>query len=224
MWRRRRTALNEALHELRRPLQALVLAESSGAAAGAPPGIEGSVRMAATALERLDREINGGSATSVVEPLGVAALLEAAVERWSGVAARAGSTLVLRGVEEPDGVDTAEASTTLVGDRWALAQALDNLVVNAIEHGGPRILVSADVDGGRLRISVRDCGRPLPLPGAPIEARVGRRPGLLERLRGRGRRGHGLRVVRRVAAQHRGSFALTRSPGGSEAVLELPAR
>ncbi len=55
---RRRTALNEALHELRRPLQALALA--------GPPAepdrlavvpADGGAR-----LERLDREINGGPA------------------------------------------------------------------------------------------------------------------------------------------------------------------
>ena len=215
MWRRRRTAINEALHELRRPLQALALAGSDGAVA-APAGIESSVRMAATALERLDREINGGPATSVAEPFAVAALLATTVERWRGPAALSGSTLVLR---EAEGLGTPWAPT-LVGDRWALAQALDNLVVNAIEHGGPRILVSAAEAGGRLRISVRDCGRPLPLPGT----KVGRRAGPRLRIRARARHGHGRRVVRRIAAQHRGRFDLTRGPGGAEAVLELPAR
>ncbi|MDX6623589.1 MAG: Histidine kinase, gyrase and HSP90-like ATPase, partial [Solirubrobacterales bacterium] len=89
-----------------------------------------------------------------------------------------------------------------------------------IEHGGPRIVVSVGESGGCLRVSVRDCGRPLPLPGT---VRAGRRVGLRDRLRGRPRHGHGLRVVRRVAAQHGGRFALRRSAGGAEAVLELPA-
>ncbi|MDX6622583.1 MAG: hypothetical protein QOE75_515, partial [Solirubrobacterales bacterium] len=120
MWRRRRTVLNEALHELRRPLQALVLAGSEGAAA--PAGIEHSVRMAATALERLDREINGGPAATVLEPLGAASLLAATVERWQGRAAAAGSTLVLRGGE---GEAPPAEVAPIVGDRWALGQALD---------------------------------------------------------------------------------------------------
>ena len=49
---RRRSALNEALHELRRPLQAVALA--------ARPGVSGAggddpIGLAAVALERLDR-------------------------------------------------------------------------------------------------------------------------------------------------------------------------
>lgn len=213
MWRRRRTALNEALHELRRPLQALALAGSDGA----PAGIERSVWMVASALERLDREINGGPAASVVEPVGVPALLAAAVDRWQRRAAAVGNTLVWREAE-PAGDPRA---ISLAGDRWALAQALDNLVVNAIEHGGPRILVSAAERDGRVRISVRDCGRPLPLPGT---VRPRRRRALRDRLGGRARHGHGLRVVRRVAAAHGGRFDLSRTPGGADAVLELPAR
>lgn len=213
MWRRRRTVLNEALHELRRPLQALALAGSAGAAA-APAGIEHSVWMAATALERLDREINGGPTATVLEPLRATSLLAATVERWQGRAAAAGSTLVLRGVE-----GASEPMAPVVGDRWAIAQALDNLLVNAIEHGGPRIIVSVDEDRGRLRITVRDRGRPLPLPGT---ARTGRRVGLRDRVLGRVRHGHGLRVVRRVAAAHGGRFALHCTAGGADAVLELP--
>jgi len=42
------------------------------------------------------------------------------------------------------------------------------------------------------------------------------------RLAGRRRHGHGLRIVRRVAARHGGSFRLRRSPSGTEACLELP--
>jgi hypothetical protein len=55
---RRRGALNEALHELRRPLQAIALA-GAGGTVGSPPVVESSVRLAAAALERLDREVNG---------------------------------------------------------------------------------------------------------------------------------------------------------------------
>lgn len=216
MWRRRRTVLNEALHELRRPLQALALAGSEGAPAAAT-GIEHSVRMAATALERLDREINGGPAANVHEPLALATLLGGTVERWQQRAAAAGSSLVWR-----RGVGGEDAGTlAVVGDRWALAQVLDNLVVNAIEHGGPRILLGLTESGGRVRISVRDCGRPLPLPETVRPRRRGR---LRDRLLGRARHGHGLRVVRRVAAEHGGRFSLRCRPGGAEAVLELPAR
>ncbi len=57
---RRRSALNQAMHELRRPLQAVALA-ASGPRVAAPAGMESSMQLAAAALERLDREINGGT-------------------------------------------------------------------------------------------------------------------------------------------------------------------
>src|SRR5689334_3662954 len=74
---RRRAALNEALHEVRRPLQVLAL---TAPVAGTPAGdFEGPVRMAAAALERLEREINGGGPPTTVRATVTAApLLEAA--------------------------------------------------------------------------------------------------------------------------------------------------
>jgi len=42
------------------------------------------------------------------------------------------------------------------------------------------------------------------------------------RLSGRARHGHGLRLVRRTAARHGGSFALHLGEQGTSAVLELP--
>src|SRR4051812_20250726 len=50
---RRRSVLNERLHEVRRPLQALALMGDPAT------GDEGPMEMAAAALARLDREING---------------------------------------------------------------------------------------------------------------------------------------------------------------------
>ncbi len=208
MWRRRRTVLNEAVHELRRPLQALALAGASTPSVGA----ERSLLIAATALERLDREINGGRPRVSAEPLAVAALLEDSVGRW-GAAAAPDRRLVLRLAPA-----LADARPRVVGDRFSLAQALDNLLVNALEHGGPRIVVGAVASAGRVRITVRDCARPLAAPAPAWRERVS----LCDRLAGRSRHGHGLRVVRRIAAAHGGSFGLRRSAGGAEAVLELP--
>jgi nitrogen fixation/metabolism regulation signal transduction histidine kinase len=45
---------------------------------------------------------------------------------------------------------------------------------------------------------------------------------VIARLSGRNRRGHGLPVVRRIAADHGGRFVLRRSEQGSLAMLELP--
>src|SRR5215218_9203684 len=88
---RRRTALNRALHELRRPLQALVL--SSGPSRG--PGAH-AIRVAIAALGDLDREINGGRRRFAPRPLACRGPVESAVERWRGLAATARRSLVLR--------------------------------------------------------------------------------------------------------------------------------
>ncbi len=105
----------------------------------------------------------------------------------------------------------------VLGDRVALAQALDNLIVNAIEHGGPKIRVECECRGARLIASVADRGRPLEGRGGVAEL------GLTEIERRASRsRGHGLSVVRRTAAEHRGRFVLSRSGAGTRAALELP--
>jgi signal transduction histidine kinase len=205
---RRRGALNEALHEVRRPLQALALA--SGPRLGGPPQAGHPVQLAASALERLEREINGGPPASVREEVCCQPLLEAAVARWRARATIGGGSLQLR---------WRAGLATLVGDRVALAQALDNLIVNAIEHGGPEIAVEARRRGGRLRISVADSGRAL-----RPESRRDSPAEVIARLSGRRRHGHGLAVVRRTAAGHGGRFVLRRSERGSVAILDLPLR
>lgn len=208
---RRRAELNEALHELRRPLQALVLVapRSTGAGRAGGAGIESSVQMAAAALERLDREINGGAAATVRAPLEVGSLLEAAVARWQRRATLGGGSLRLR---------CALPAVTVCGNRGELSQALDNLIVNAIEHGGPEVVVAAAPEPGGLRLSVTDSGRVARVRGG---GRV-RPTELLAKAGGRTRHGHGLRVVRRVASAHGGSFRLRHSEAGTEATLRLP--
>lgn len=203
---RRRSAINQALHELRRPLQAIALASG--------PEVNGvvthdSVRLAAAALERLEREVNGEPSAPAATAVACGPLLRSSVARWKARAALGGASLELR-------LTLGEA--VVYGDRTQLAQALDNLILNAIEHGGPSILVEARRRGGdRLRVAVIDSGRatrPESRRDNPVE--------VIARLTGKHRHGHGLSVVRRVAADHGGRFALRRSEQGSVAVLELP--
>ncbi len=204
---RRRGALNEALHELRRPLQAIALAGAGPV--DSPPAIESSVRLAAAALERLDREVNGGgSLQRPAEAVEMRPLLEAAVRRWRARASIGGGSLSLR---------WRAGHVVVIGDRVELSQALDNLIVNAIEHGGPAISVDARPHRGRVRIVIADSGR-----AARPAARRDTPADVIARLSGRRRHGHGLAVVRQVAADHCGRFALRRSERGSLALFELP--
>lgn len=201
---RRRSSLNEAMHELRRPLQALALAlpgDSSAAAAA-----ESSLRMAVAALEQLDREVNGEPPPLVEVRVPLRPLVESVVERWRNQAKLSGGALDLCwGAGESD----------FCGDPTELVRALDNLISNALRHGGGEIKVEVRADAGVLRLAVFDSG------AATFGSKDRGRPALRDRLTGRARHGHGLRIVRRLAADHGGSFRLRRGPGLTEARLEL---
>jgi signal transduction histidine kinase len=198
---RRRTALNEAMHELRRPLQ--VLALTFPAEAGELKAADSSLRLAINALEHLDREINGDSAGGRLTPLPLRPLLEEAVERWRGQATLRGTNIQLC---------WSSGEIWLEGDRSALAQAVDNLISNGFEHGGGEVTVIGSAEGSWLLVSVRDAGE-----GDPKRGRLRHPFGI-----NRSRHGHGLRVVARVANAHGGSFELRRSDQGTEARLRLP--
>jgi signal transduction histidine kinase len=114
--RRRREALNRAMHELRRPLQALALTPIDGS----------SLEPVLVALEDLDGVINGAPPTREPEPIVIRHLAEAVVSRWAGSAQGPAGRPVLRWRAE---------GACVLGDRAQLVRALDNLVANAIEHG-----------------------------------------------------------------------------------------
>jgi two-component system, OmpR family, sensor kinase len=113
----------------------------------------------------------------------------------------------------------------LRADPDRLAQALRNLLGNAIEHTAPerglvRMWVEA-VPGGRVRFLVEDDG-----PGIPPD----QRERVFDRFhrtdaardRAKGGTGLGLAIVRAIAEAHAGGVTAERSPeGGARIVLEL---
>ncbi len=189
---RRRAALNRALHELRRPLQALALAPASSGKSPAPAAAD----LALAALDDLDHEINGSPPALTPRPVACRALVEAAVERWRGPAADARRSLELR---------WRAGAAMVMADPCRVSQALDNLLANAIEHGGLRVRVEAATGARRVRISVSNAALPTSV-NAPRDLR----------------RGHGLRVVASIAAAHGGRFCVQHPAGAWVAVLELP--
>jgi two-component system, OmpR family, sensor kinase len=186
---RRRTALNRALHELRRPLQALAL---DGAAGG------GQLDRAIEAIAGLDREVNGGKAPRR-RRVDARALAEQAAECWRAAATRAG---------RPLGFAWRAGSCEVECDPDAVARALDNLIANALEHGSGPVRIEGSGRPGRVRLHVVDRGV------QAVEPR--------SRRDGDPRRGHGLRIVGSIAAEHGGRFAACSHRHGTSAVLELP--
>jgi two-component system heavy metal sensor histidine kinase CusS len=88
---------------------------------------------------------------------------------------------------------------------------LENLVANAVRHvgAGDRVELAAEVEGGLLRLAVRNSGPPV-----PPEARAR----LFEKHSTHGRRawhnaGLGLHLCRLVAEGHGGRIGLVERPG-----------
>lgn len=106
------------------------------------------------------------------------------------------------------------------GDPDRLAQALENLLTNALRHGRPPVEVSARHDGDRVLVQVAD-------HGAGVAPRI--RPRLFERFATgltSGGTGLGLFIVRELARAHGGEARyLEPGPGRPGAfVVDLPAR
>jgi signal transduction histidine kinase len=203
--RRRRELLNRALHELRRPLQALMLQ------AGERPAEDrgrNQLTQALEALDVLDREVNGAPRPRRERLIDGRALAAEAVGRWRGPAAVEGRWIALA---------WSAGEARLRCDEAAIARALDNLIANALEHGRGPITVDGSERAGRLRLTVAD--------GADAGVRNGAAPPprrVTHRHQAGVRRGHGLRIVAEVAAEHGGRFAACAHPRGASAVLELP--
>ena len=170
---RRRRRLNEALHELRRPLQQLALRGPEGE-------LSAWIEQAAAALAELESVVNARRSPLPPESVSLAELLDACGTRWS----RSGRV----------GFQLDGSATRLLGDRRGLGAALDNLIANAIEHGRGPVLVRGTGAAASAVLSVENEPRSVPRSapgrgprrgqGLRIAARIaGRNGGRLERPR-----------------------------------------
>jgi signal transduction histidine kinase len=206
--RRRRELLNRALHELRRPLQALLLQ----ARPGPSPERRGrdQLEQALEALAGVDRELNGAPRPRRAALVDARALAADAVSRWRRAAAHDGRWI---------GLAWSANGSRLVCDEAAIAAALDNLIANALEHGSGPIRIDGSERAGKLRLTVADG---VDAGGRAIGIDPRDRPRISHRHQAGSRRGYGLRIVAEVAAAHGGRFAACAHDGGASAVLELP--
>jgi len=207
--RAREELVARACHELRSPLTAARLAVHAlgEQALGTPRPLamlDLELRRAGLALDDLDAAREGRRARDRAEILEAHELVEAVLASWTPFARASGARL---------GVEPIARGLALRGDRLRLAQALGNLVGNALEHGASPIVVRARATAGAVRFEVDDAGPGLPEPVAALAARP---------RAGRGRRGRGLAIASAIAARHGGRLAAAPAPRGARLALELP--
>jgi signal transduction histidine kinase len=130
-------------------------------------------------------------------------------------------------VEEDDGVFTAaiERPLPVMADRQLLAQALTNLLDNALKYGRPesgpfRLTIEARKVPGKVIIAIADNG-----PGIPEDKRehVIERFVRLDNSRSKAGSGLGLSLVAGVMKLHGGALVLKDNGPGLVAQMELPA-
>jgi C4-dicarboxylate-specific signal transduction histidine kinase len=172
----------------------LALAAKSSGPDGPDP-----LELALAALRDLDREVNGGGSEFRRRPVEARMLAVAACERWRVRAARAGRRVA---VSWRCGDAVADV------DPIRVSQALDNLIANALEHGGGPITLEGVRHGDRIDLVVRDSG-------GVWTRRI--------REHADPRRGHGLRITRRLARENGGELRVrVRGHSGTVASLVLP--
>ncbi|WP_341898852.1 ATP-binding protein [Ferrovibrio terrae] len=216
-----RNVSNAIAHDLRTPL-----AETRArleTLLRQPAGTEASLDGIAAAIADIDRligvfnallrlaELDSGLRRAGFARIDLSALVEDAAELYGPAAEAKGITLTCE----------AEAGLGVDGDRYLLAQAVGNLLDNAVKYtpAGGSIRLSAGQSDGHLMLAVADSG-----PGIP-DAERGR---VTERFyRGDTSRhaegvGLGLSLVEAVARLHGGTLQLDGNNPGLRAVLALP--
>lgn len=191
-------------HEVRGPLSAAQLALHAAARRGeVPPRLVAAVELE---LRRAAAALDAGRRPDRVADVDLRALLRCQVETWHAVAAAHGARVVL--VEGTPGAPVVRA------DALRVAQAVANVVANAIEHGGGTVEVRTRAVGDRVRVEVADGGVGLPAPVADLARRAGR---------GGGERGRGLAIASEAAAACGGRIAALPASAGARVAIDLPA-
>lgn len=177
--RRRMLLVARAEHELRGPLTVIALG------AERDPRMRAEVERARAALGDLAAARSGRVPKPQLEIVRLDRLVWRAVAGWDLAARRAGGG----GIR----LDWRAGPVSVRADRGRLAQALGNLLANAVEHGGGSVRVSARRTRGGVRIEICDSGR-----------------------------GHGVGIATRAIHEAGGSLSAARVDGGTSVVLDLP--
>ncbi len=190
-----RRVSSDVAHDLRTPLshvqQRLERARSAADADERLQAIEAAESKVEEVLQAFDAilrlaEIEAGAARSRFVRLDAAALVERLADAYRPDVEASGRTLITDGA----------ADVWLRGDSELLAQALANLIENAMRHTptGARITISAHSDGPIARIAVSDNG-----PGIPAERRVDVLETFVQLDSSRGSPGHERKIKSEIA-------------------------
>jgi two-component system, OmpR family, sensor kinase len=212
--------ISDASHELRTPLTALRTEVELALLGNRDAGeLRAALGSAADEIRRVCRladdilmlaQADDGRLPLRPRPLEPRALLEAAAARARAVALTRSRQIV---------VSDRAAGRWLLGDPDRAAQALDNLVCNALQYGSGRITLTAAEDANYVELHVADegCGFPDDMAARAFQrftrGRLVRDPGS----------GLGLSLVAAIAIAHGGAATVCNPPeGGADACVALP--
>jgi signal transduction histidine kinase len=206
-----------AAHELRTPLTAMLgEVQVTLRRERAPEAYQAALRVVEVEATRLTRLVEmllalARADAGTLNPASIQFDLERAVRlaRERAVAAHAGA----------DGRITLRlAPATAKGDPLLTGRVLDNLIDNALRHGGEHVAILVEAEAEVVRVSVTDDG-----PGVP----KGIRSRVFERFTREGASasgfGLGLAIARGLAEAQNGRLWLDESSAGGRFVLELPS-
>ena len=176
----------EAEHELRGPLQVIALAADADArrSAAACVDMRPEIERAQIALADLAAARSGRRADADAEPVRLDRLV------WRTATA---SDLAARRVGGGVHLDWSAGPVTIHANRGRLAQALGNLLANAVEHGGGHVRVVGRRTARGVRVEVRDSGR-----------------------------GHGLTIAAKAVRDSGGRMTAAKAGTGTAVAIDLP--
>ncbi len=197
------------VHEVRSPVAALsAIAETVGAQLADHSARSELVRLALAACQGIERIVLDAAVASVrPEVVDLAALARESVGSFAIRAA-------------PVGAEVDDDPLLVSGDPVRLRQALDNLIANALAHGGPAepVTVRATKVEDAVVVVVTDRGRGIPADELVRIFELGVRlddsaPGS----------GLGLALTRAIVEAHGGALGVESRPGeGSTFTISLP--